>query len=99
MISSALVQRDYNRLYKELRRYIWDFQVVESIADLEIEVYRLCPTMMYIREKFEKLRSEIREIEYEDEDLKKSMDRFEDTIYSDDDTYAKLNKVMEVLPQ
>lgn len=97
MINVAIIQREYNRLYKELRKYIWDFAAVEAIADLEVAVYQLCPDMNLIRDKFGKLQIYIRELELEDDALRKATTRFENLIMEDEDPYAKLYQTMEVV--
>ena len=35
MIAAAIIQSAYNELYKELRNYIWDYDTVVKIAELE----------------------------------------------------------------
>ena len=97
MISSSKIQHEYNRLYKELRKYIWDFRAVEAIADLEISVYKLCPDLNEIQSNFDNLRYFTNELEFDDEDLSKRLNKFEDLIQSDDTPFAKLWNVKEVV--
>ena len=99
MINCTKIQHQYNRLYKELRKYIWDFEVVEAIADLEIECYKTCQDLNLIRNVFNVLKYYVQDVAYYDEDLAKSMDKFEELISSDDTPYAKLWQVTEVIQQ
>lgn len=99
MINSTKIQREYNKVYKEIRNYIWDFQAVEALADFEISVYKLCPDLSDIQTKFDRLRYYTRDIELEDKDLAKAMDNFEELLQSDDTPYAKLWSVKEVIQQ
>lgn len=99
MINVAIIQREYNRLYRELRKYIWDFEAVEAIADLEVAVYQLCPDMQLIRDRLGLLKIFTRELEVEDADLSKAFKRFEDLVMEDDTPYAKLYQTMEVIQQ
>ena len=99
MISSAIIQREYNRLYREIRRYIWDFQAVEALADLEVAVYQLCPDMQMIRDRFGRLQIYLRDIEIEDEELSKAANRFESLIMEDEEPYARLYQTKEVVQE
>ena len=96
MISSSDIQNAYNALYKELRKYIWDFSVVASLADLEIAVYKKFQNLSDTRSKFYRLRSQLADVVPTDEDLKGALDAFEDVL-KDDNIYVKINKVEEVL--
>lgn len=97
MISSAKIQREYNRLYKEIRKYIWDFEAVEALADLEIEVYKLCPDIPTVRDRLNNLKYYTNPLVLDDKDLDKAIHRFEDLINSDDTPYSKLWSVKEVV--
>jgi hypothetical protein len=97
MINCTKIQYQYNRLYREIRNYIWDFDAVEALADLEIEVYKTCQDLDSIRNAFSNLRLYTREVEYYDEDLAKALDKFEELINSDDTPYAKLWMVKETV--
>jgi len=96
MISSADIQNSYNAMYKQLRKYIWDFSVVAALADLEIAVYKKFQNMNDIKARFYRLRSQIVDVLSTDEDLKGALDAFEDVL-KDDNIYVKINKVEEVL--
>ena len=97
MINSAKIQHMYNRLYKEVRKYIWDFAAVEALADLEVEVYKTCPNLYDIQNKLDKFRYYTVDVEREDDDLVKAFKRFEELIQSDDTPFAKLYRTMEVV--
>lgn len=97
MISSAIIQREYNRLYREIRKYIWGFQAVEALADLEISVYRRIPDMFEIQVKLDAFRQYTKELEDEDENLVKAIDRLQDLLNEDEEAYAKIYEVSEVL--
>lgn len=86
-------------LYKELRRFIWDFRVVTTIADLEIACMETCPNLDIIRSTFNRLKVDVSEISREDDNLKKALDAFEDVIQSEESTYAKLYQVNERVSQ
>ena len=96
MISSSAIQNAYNGLYKELRKYIWDFSVVAALADLEIATYKRFQNLSDVRTKFYRLRSQITDVLHTDEDLKDAIDAFEN-ILEDQEVFVKINQVEEVL--
>lgn len=97
MINCAEIRNEYNRLYTEVRRYIWSFHAVEALADLEIACYETCLNMENVRKAFYRFRQYAMEAMYADIDLSKAFNRFEKLMNSDDTSFAKLTKVEEVL--
>ena len=98
MLSFNTLQKYYVELYKNLRKYIWDFSTVEKLVDLEIEVHRKFPDLDAIRKCLSKLEKDISEEFLEDEDLKSAYDEFADILDSEDDgMYSKINQVREVV--
>lgn len=97
MVSYADIQNAYNKVYAELRKYIWDFSTVSAIADLEIAVYKTCQDLRTIRILYSRLRSMINDAVREDEELGRRLKFFEDLIATDQ-VYVKLNQVEEVIP-
>lgn len=96
MVSFAEIQNGYNNIYREIRKYIWDFPVVACLADLEIACYKTCQNLDDLRIKFARLKGLVTEILYEDEDFKKAMDYFE-SLLNENEVYVKLNQVQEVI--
>lgn len=97
MINSITIQTEYQKLYAQVRRYLWPFDVVEILAELEIACYQAFPSVQDIRGKFSKLQRELSDTAKNDEELQKSLTDFENVINSDDTTYLTLNKVREVI--
>lgn len=97
MINSEELQTAYTRLYKQLRKYTWDFCTVQLIADLEISVYRRIPNMSEIRSVFSKLRSAVQDIVRDDGEFQSEVDAFQARLDEDDEVYTKLNQVREVI--
>lgn len=97
MLSSLAVQQEYQKLYVQLRKYLWSFGTVEKIADLEVAVYQAIPTIKNIKDKFDKLKYSVSQTSKDDEDFKKAMENFEDLISSDNEPYLTLNAVKEVI--
>ena len=60
MTATANLQILYNRLYKQLRKYIWEFSIVESIADFEVLVYQRFPDVSELKRAYDKLLTDIK---------------------------------------
>lgn len=99
MTSNIELQQAYIKLYTFLRQYIWDFSVVEIIADLEVATFTRFPDKGKLQSLIRKLETEIRDLLKGDdnEDFNKAWQRFKD-IAADDEYYHKLYQVAEVIP-
>ena len=80
-----------------MRNYIWDFEVIENLANLEIDCYQALPDISKVKIDLDKLKSTIREIFNKDENLKSAFDNLFDYIDSDNDVYTKIDRVKEVI--
>lgn len=90
------IQTAYQDLYVQLRRYIWDFDVVCMIADVEVESFKMMPSIPAVKGRLDLLKSRIFDIIREDEDLKKAVDKFYEVLNSGTECFARLQKVTEV---
>lgn len=95
MILSNALQYAYNKLYEQLRKYLWDMNVVQQIASLEIEVYRAIPDLSSARQRFGTLHTSIKDTAKEDEDLLSAVELFRKTLESASDICCKLEAVRE----
>lgn len=87
----------YIRLYRQLRNYIWPYETVEHIAELEIAVHNRFPNLDDVRNCFYRLCNDINRSEVNDEDLDRAVNQFKSRIEQDDSTvYAILPKTEEV---
>ena len=96
MISTNDLQRRYTKIYKCLMHYIFDFTIVEALADFEIAVYRIFPDIDEISKKYDTLKRELKYSGLEDEDLDKAFDNF-DELLSDKDIYYGIKTFREVI--
>lgn len=96
MLSLPDLKTCYMKMYSELRNYIWDFNTVECLAELEIAVYKRFPNIYEIRNKFQSFYSCIYRICLEDEYLNEVVLNFKDMINSTDDLYSRIVKPKEV---
>ena len=89
----------YIRLYRQLRNYIWPYETVEHIAELEIAIHNRFPNLQDVRKYFNLLCNDIRRSEIKDEDLDRAVEQFKSYIESEGSTvYATLPKTEEVYP-
>ena len=95
MIGSNILQNAYNNLYKEIRKYIWSFEAVNAIADLEISAYQSFADIVAVRKNLDRVKSYARDVLKDDEDLQKVFDAFYDLREDEDRTYVKLTAVKE----
>ena len=91
MIAAKQLQRDYRKLYIELRKTIWPFRIVEMIADLEIAVYKTFPDMQEVKQSYAKLKREVLRLIKDDEALDEAFDKLSETIEDGVDIYSKLD--------
>lgn len=97
MISNYELQQAYNDLYAVLRMYIWEYDVIDAIANLEIAVYETLADVNAVKNAFRKLDTLVRPVSQRDEDVKNAMKEFSDVIDSADSVYCKLTQVNEVI--
>lgn len=96
MISNLDIQANYNHLYESLRKYIWPFDVVSAIADLEVACYQACPTLLEIGTRLRHLQRCVYNVVRSDESLSAEFDSFLSDIDNADGVYTVLNQVSEV---
>lgn len=86
------LQSAYNALYVQMRRYVWDFETVEALADLEVSVYQAFPDVEKLSNKFQKLKRIVSyfDVYTEDDILSQSFDKFETLLDEDTEIYASL---------
>lgn len=90
MISLQDIQRCYKDLYIAMRSYIWDFNVVQHLAELEEALYSRFPNIDNARCKLNILNNDIRRVCKEDEDLSKSISELKDLLNSSDGIFSRL---------
>lgn len=94
MISANQLQSSYNKLYKEIRKYIWPANIVSDLADFEISVYRMFPDLSEVSDTYNKLKYNcLRYID--DEELKIAFENFREVLDLSSTVYSKLNSRLE----
>lgn len=85
-------------MYTYLRNYIWGFDTVERLANLEIAVYSSFPDIDEIKSIFNMLYVDVKDVLDEDEELAEAVNSFKELIESiEGDFYLKLDKVQEAI--
>lgn len=99
MIAAAILQSAYNDLYKQLRNYIWDYETVVKIANLEVASYMAFPDIGKIRYAYEDLRKEIAasDVWADDKDLQKAVDGFDEKLDGADQIFYGLSVPQEII--
>ena len=87
----------YNKLYEQARNYIWNYYQVETLAGLEIAIYRACPDIVEIRAALTRFALACMDVLREDEEFKKKYEKLKDLAESDEVLYTMLPKVEEIL--
>ena len=70
---------------------------MKQIAALEVSIFDTFPDRKQIQSNLDKLRPLLREVLKEDEELREQVNALQDKLNEDGDTYAKLDKVQEVI--
>lgn len=100
MITANKLQNSYNFLYENMRNYIWDFETVTALADLEVATYQRFPDIDSVGNKLAvlKKRTASSDAYKEDDELKNAFDEFESSINDADNLYASIKTFKEVIP-
>lgn len=98
MIAAAMIQQAYIDLYRQIRNYIWDYDTVVKLAELEVASYMAFPDIDKVRYALDQLKIELNssDVYAEDEDLQKAVDDFNDTLDGADQVFYGLEVPQEV---
>lgn len=98
MIAAAMIQQAYIDLYRQIRNYIWDYDTVVKLAELEVASYMAFPDIDKVRYALDQLKIELNssDVYAEDEDLQKAVDDFSETLDGADQVFYGLEVPQEV---
>ena len=85
----------YNRMYAVLSDYIWDYDIVEALVDVELETYKIFPDIESLRNKLRSLRMIVRQTADESRILD-AISTFSDAVDDVEGVYAKIVYPKEV---
>lgn len=86
-MSSKDIKRKYINLYSNLRNYLWDYEAVSTIVDLEESCLKAFPDMKSVRRSSQKLYGLAKDAMRDDEDFKRSFDEFRSCVEGNDCEY------------
>lgn len=97
MISARILQNSYQNMYEEVRRYVWDIDTVEVLAELEISIFSAFPNMAKVKKFAHKFESLAHEAMKKDKELSKAVTKLIELVDSESITYHNIYQVREVL--
>lgn len=98
MVSAKEIQNCYVNMYKQIRNYVWDFNTIDLLANLEAEIYSAFPDTSKLKSCFMRFKQCISDALKDDEELAQSVKHLEDSIDQASSIYCKLERVQEVVP-
>ena len=105
LVTSADIQVKYEHLYKFLMDFLWEFRVVQTLANLEIAIFKRFPDkdemLKYLLELKKDIANTYNELAEDDEtEFKDAVEELEDAInaYDAEKAGCELYAVEEVLP-
>ena len=99
MIDTKELQRAYINMYSAMRNYIWDYNAVKSLANLEVETFSAFPDIQKVRTYLNILKLYARQTTDNDPDVLDTFDEFNDILEKCETSniYSSLMQVEEVL--
>lgn len=98
MISTTEYRLLYNDLYEEMRKYIWDIDVVCALAEVEIESYKTFPDLNTLRDKVEDLKYLVSGYDLKDDEaLFRAIDAYDDYFGEQDDLFYEISRFEGVI--
>ena len=98
MISSTDFQQAFVRLFSAMRKYVWEFNVIEMLADLEVAIYDAFMNVPNAKQVFEKLQKEVKYKVTDDEDLDDALAEMAELFdAASTDSYYRLYQVQEAV--
>ena len=98
MISNVQLKQAYNKIYAQMRNYIWDISAVIALATLEVACYETCPDLPRASRALTEVKLYVNEAQLDDQELSDALDGLEKLLDVEaNDYYAELYAVNEVL--
>lgn len=102
VITSSDIQVKYEKLYKFLMQFLWEFKVVQDLANLELAVFKRFPDKDEMMNCLRILKTSIsytynEMAEDDDEDFKLAVEGLEEAIENYEDPGCELYSVEEVI--
>lgn len=100
-ISSQNYRNVYEKLYDQVRNYLWPYQVLEVLADVETDIYNAFIDTDKLRIDFEKLKKAMKDVLIDDPLLQKYVTKMTDLLNEPVETtvFLGIPKVNESNPE
>lgn len=102
MTSAQDLRNQYEKFYAEFRNYLWPYEVLEDLAEFEVDIYSAFFDVEKLKRDFEKLRKPVLNVnkDFEDAYILKTYDNFSNIIdqIEPDHIYQSIGRVEEVHP-
>ena len=98
-VSSQDFRNTYEKLYNEIRKYLWPFSVLQELSDVEVDIYSAFIDVKKLRLDFDKLRASMKDVLKDDEQLSKYVNKIINMLDDEDvGSYLRLPRVNETDP-
>ena len=97
MITANQLQRQYVKWYRQLRNYIWPYNIVCALADVEVAIYRVFPALNEVKQAVYKLKSLCYRYVKDDQELIDEFETLIELIEENSTIYSKIDKRQERL--
>ena len=99
-VSSQDFRNVYEKFYNAIRQYLWPFEVLKELSEVENDIYAAFVDVDKLRIDFAKLRKSMKDTLKEDEELSKYTNMISEYIEDKDaGSYFRLPRVNEVDPE
>ena len=100
MLASRDFQNKYEKFYDGMRQYLWPYDVLEQLAEVEVDIYSAFIDRGKLQQDFAKLQKSIKDALEDDEYFRKVTSDLGDLVNDNDfDSYYALKQVGEVNPE
>ena len=99
-VSAQEFRNSYEKFYSEMRKYLWPFDVLTQLGELEVEIYSAFFDINKIVALLNKLYSSIKDTFEDDEAFEKAYNQLKKLAdIQDANVYHRLNQVAETNPE
>lgn len=99
-VSSQDFRNVYEKFYNDARRYLWPFDVLEVLSDIEVNIYSAFIDVPKLRVDFAKLRKAMQDVLQDDKLLSENVRKIEKLLEDKEpSSYLRLPRVNESNPE
>lgn len=100
VVSSQDFRNVYQKLYQDVRRYLWPIDTLEKLSDIECNIYSAFPNVAKLKEDFASFKKDTTDVLQDDPYFSDNMNKMQKLIDSNDaGCYFRLPRVNEVNPE